>query len=66
MSDIDLLKQELEEVKREVQAMDAWMKVQEPSPGVAYEDWIVKAEQIRRTSTNCSSDGRRASMRLSV
>ncbi len=66
MSDIDLLKQEFEEVKREVQAMDAWMKVQEPSPGVAYEDWIMKAEQARRTTDHCLSRSERSKVGLSV
>jgi hypothetical protein len=47
MSEPDLLKQVLEEVKREVEAMDGWMKLQEPTPGVSYEDWILKAEKTR-------------------
>ncbi len=65
MSDTDLLKQVLEEVKREVEAMDSWMKVQEPSPGVSYEDWILKTEQTMRT-THCPSGSERPKIHLQV
>ena len=45
MYDSNRLKQVLDEVSRDVQKMEGWLKSQEPSPGVSYEDWIRTAAQ---------------------
>lgn len=55
MSETDLLKQVLDEAKREVDGMEGWMKNQEPSPGVTFEDWILKTERTRRSADRVSA-----------
>jgi hypothetical protein len=55
MSEQDRLKEFLDEIKREVQEMDDWLKLQEPSPGVSYEDWIRESEY--KKAMNKPTDG---------
>ena len=40
MHDHEQFEQLLQEIEKEVQEMEPWMKCQEPSPGVSYEEWV--------------------------
>lgn len=40
MHDHEHFEQLLQEIEKEVQEMEPWMKSQEPSPGVSYEEWV--------------------------